>query len=138
MLFPKKTKYKKSQRGRLTGRAVKNINLFYGNYGLQAEEPAWITSKQIEAVRRTISRYTKRSGKIFIKIFPDKPITARSPESRMGSGKGSVEFWVACVRPKNILFEIAGISENVAIEALTNAQYKLPIKTKIIKKEILF
>ncbi len=134
MLSPKKTKYKKSQRGRLSGKPTKNISLFYGNYGLQALEPAWITSNQIEAVRRTISRYTKRSGQIFIKIFPDKPITARSPESRMGSGKGSVDFWVACVKPKNILFEIGGVSEDIALQALKNAKYKLPIKTKILKK----
>jgi large subunit ribosomal protein L16 len=133
MLIPKKTKYRKTQRGRLTGKASRNISLTYGDYGLQALEPAWITSKQIEAVRRTISRYTKRSGKILIKIFPDKPITARSPESRMGSGKGSVEFWVACVRPGNVLFEIIGISESVAFEALKNARYKLPLKTKILK-----
>ncbi len=134
MLSPKKTKYRKSQRGRLTGKAVKNIDLSYGNYGLQALEPAWITSKQIEAVRRTISRYTKRSGKILIKIFPDKPITARSPESRMGSGKGAVDYWVASIRPGNILFEICGVSEIIACQALKNARYKLPLKTRILKK----
>lgn len=133
MLAPKKTKYRKVQRGRLTGKAVKNITIKPGNYGLQALEPAWITSRQIEAVRRTISRYTKRSGKILIRIFPDKPVTARSPESRMGSGKGAVDFWVACVRPGNILFEVSGISEIVADQALKNAKYKLPLKTKLLK-----
>lgn len=134
MLNPKKTKYKKAHRGRLKGKPCKNISLFYGDFGLQALEPSWITSKQIEAVRRTISKYTKRSGKIWIKIFPDKPVTARSAESRMGAGKGAVEFWVACVRPGNILFEIAGVSPIIAYEALTNAKYKLPIKTKILTK----
>lgn len=133
MLIPKKTKYRKAQRGRLKGKAIRNTTLTYGDYGLQALEPAWVTSKQIEAVRRTISRYTKRSGKILIKIFPDKPITARSPESRMGSGKGSVEFWVACVRPGTILFEIAGTSQAIAYQGLKNAKYKLPLKTKILK-----
>ncbi len=134
MLSPKKTKYKKMQRGRLSGKASKNITLQYGMFGLQTVEPAWISSKQIEAVRRTISRYTKRTGKLWIKIFPDKPITARAAESRMGSGKGSVSFWVACVKPGHILFELAGISPSLAIEALKFAQYKLSVKSKIICK----
>ena len=134
MLNPKKTKYKKAHRGRLKGKALKNNKLIYGEYGLQTIEPAWISSKQIEAVRKTISKYTKRTGKLWIKIFPDKPITARSEESRMGSGKGSVEYWVACVKPGNILFEIAGISEIIALNALKLASYKLPVKVKILKK----
>lgn len=134
MLIPKKTKYKKTHRGRLKGKALRNNILYYGDYGIQTLEPAWISSKQIEAIRRTISKYTKRTGKLWIKIFPDKPITARSEESRMGSGKGSVDYWVACVKPGNILFEIAGISEIIALEALKNASYKLPVKVKILKK----
>ena len=134
MLNPKKTKYKKAHRGRLKGRAFKNNILYYGDYGIQTLEPSWISSKQIEAVRRTISKYTKRTGKLWIKIFPDKPITARSEESRMGSGKGSVDYWVACIKPGNILFEIAGVSETIALEALKNASYKLPVKVKILKK----
>lgn len=134
MLSPKKLKYKKVHRGRLTGKACRNILLTFGEFGLQAIEPAWISARQIESVRRTLARYTKRSGKIWIKIFPDKPVTARAEESRMGSGKGSVEFWVAVVKPGAILFEMSGVSSDTALKALKSASYKLPIKTKILTK----
>jgi large subunit ribosomal protein L16 len=135
MLSPKKVKYKKMQRGRLKGKACRNVGLHYGMYGLQALEPTWLTSKQIEAVRRTISRYTKKVGKLWIKVFPDKSVTARAAESRMGSGKGVVSYWVVVIKPGNILFELNDISKEIAIKALTIASYKLPIKTKIIIKE---
>lgn len=135
MLSPKRTKYRKMQRGRLRGKATRNNKLNYGNFGLQALEPVWLTSRQIEAVRRTISRYTKRTGKIWIKIFPDLSVTARAEESRMGSGKGAVDHWVAVVRPGTILFEMAGIPKETAVEALRTASYKLPIKTKILINE---
>lgn len=135
MLNPKRTKYRKMHRGRLKGKASRNNSLAYGSFGLQALEPSWITSKQIEACRRTISRYTKRIGKLWIKIFPDKSVTARAAESRMGSGKGSVEYWVAVVRPNNILFEIDGLSKENALNVLKLISYKLPIATKILIKE---
>jgi large subunit ribosomal protein L16 len=136
MLSPKRTKYRKMQRGRLKGKACRNNKLDHGTYGIQALEPVWLTSRQIEAVRRTISRYTKRTGKLWIKVFPDKSVTARAEESRMGSGKGGVEYWVVVIKPGNILFEIDGVSPEIALEALTIASYKLPIKTRIlIKKE---
>ncbi len=134
MLSPKRTKFKKMHRGRLKGIATKNTKLEYGIFGLQALESAWITSKQIEAVRRTISRYTKRSGKLWIKIFPDKSVTHRAAESRMGSGKGSVDHWVAVVKKGNILFELNDILKDQALNAFKIASYKLPIKTKIISK----
>lgn len=134
MLSPKKTKYRKMQRGRLKGKATRNNSLSYGDFGIQALEPSWLTSRQIETVRRTISRYTKRTGKIWIKIFPDKSVTARASESRMGSGKGSVSYWVAIVKPGNILFEISGVSKEIALEAFRVATYKLPIKTRILSK----
>jgi large subunit ribosomal protein L16 len=135
MLSPKRTKYRKMQRGRLKGKACRNNKLDRGSYGIQALEPVWLTSRQIEAVRRTISRYTKRTGKLWIKVFPDKSVTARAEESRMGSGKGAVEYWVVVIKPGNILFEIAGVSKEVATEALKIASYKLPIKTKILVKK---
>lgn len=135
MLSPKRTKYKKMQRGRLKGKASRNNQLQYGNFGLQALAPAWISSRQIEATRRVISRYTKRAGKLWIKVFPDKSITARAEESRMGSGKGSVSHWVAVVRPGNVLFEVGGISHTIALKALNIASYKLPIETRILVKE---
>jgi large subunit ribosomal protein L16 len=135
MLSPKKTKYRKMHRGRLKGKATRNNKLNYGNFGLQALEPVWLTSRQIEAVRRTISKYTKRTGKIWIKIFPDKSVTARAAESRMGSGKGAVDYWVAVIRPGTILFELYGVSKDVALEAFRVAAYKLPIKTRILIKE---
>ena len=134
MLSPKKTKYRKMQRGRLKGKATRNTSLTCGEFGIQALEPVWLTSRQIEAVRRTLTRYTKRTGKIWIKVFPDKSVTARAEESRMGSGKGSLEYWVAVIKPGTILFEMAGISKEIAIKALKIASYKLPNKTKIIIK----
>jgi large subunit ribosomal protein L16 len=135
MLSPKRTKYRKMQRGRLKGKACRNNKLDHGSFGIQALEPVWLTSRQIEAVRRTISRYTKRTGKLWIKVFPDKSVTARAEESRMGSGKGAVEYWVVVIKPGNVLFEIDGVSKEIALEALRIAAYKLPIKTKILMKE---
>ena len=135
MLSPKRTKYRKMHRGRLSGKACRNNKLNHGEYGLQALEPVWLTSRQIEAVRRTITRYTKRSGKMWIKVFPDKSVTARAEESRMGSGKGAVDYWVVVVQPGTVLFEIAGISKEIALQALKVASYKLPIKSKILIKE---
>jgi len=132
MLSPKRTKYRKYHRGRLKGKATRNNTIQMGDFGLQALEPVWLTSRQIEATRRTITRYTKRGGKLWIKVFPDKPITARAEESRMGAGKGAVDYWVAVVRPGTIIFELKGVPERIAIEALKNASYKLPIKTKIL------
>ena len=124
MLLPKRVKYRRVQRGRMT----------YGDFGLQAQEPAWITSNQIEAARVAMTRYTKRGGQVWIKIFPDKPVTKQPAETRMGSGKGSPEYWVAVVKPGRIMFEIAGVSEEVAREALRLASHKLPIKTKIVAR----
>jgi large subunit ribosomal protein L16 len=135
MLSPKRTKYRKMHRGRLRGKASRNNKLDHGDFGIQALEPVWLTSRQIEAVRRTISRYTKRTGKLWIKVFPDKSVTARAEESRMGSGKGAVDYWVAVIKPGNILFELTGISKELALEALKMASYKLPIHTKILIKE---
>jgi|EP01040_Poterioochromonas_malhamensis_P013702 large subunit ribosomal protein L16 len=137
MLSPKRTKYRKHQRGRLKGKACRNNKLDRGDYGIQALEPVWLTSRQIEAVRRTISRYTKRTGKLWIKVFPDKSVTARAEESRMGSGKGAVDYWVVVIRPGNILFEVTGITKEVALEALKIACYKLPIKTRILIREVV-
>lgn len=134
MLSPRKTKFRKMHRGRLKGRAIKNNYLAFGEYGLQALEPIWLNSKQIEAVRRTLARHTKKSGKLWTKIFPDKSVTARAEESRMGSGKGNVDHWVAVVRPGTVLFEIKGISPEIALSILKTASYKLPIKTKILIK----
>lgn len=133
MLSPKRTKYRKYHRGRMKGKAVRGNKITFGKYGLQALEPTWITSRQIEAARRTITRYTKRDASLWIRIFPDKTVTARAAESRMGSGKGAVDYWVALVRPGTILFEIASVPEEIARGALTLAAYKLPIKTKIIR-----
>jgi large subunit ribosomal protein L16 len=135
MLSPKRVKYRKMQRGRMKGKASRNNKLNYGEYGIQALEPVWLTSRQIEAARRTVSRYTKRAGKLWIKVFPDKSVTARAEESRMGSGKGAVEYWVVVIKPGNVLFELGGVPKNVALEALKIASYKLPIKTKIIVRE---
>lgn len=134
MLSPKRTKYRKMQRGRLKGKASRNNRLHHGTYGIQALEPVWLTSKQIEAVRRTLSRYTKRTGKIWIKVFPDKSVTARAEESRMGSGKGAVDHWVVVIKPGTILFEMDGVLKEIALKALKIACYKLPIKTKILSK----
>ena len=135
MLLPKRVKYRKQMRGRMTGKASRGTVVNYGDYGLQALEPAWITSRQIEAARVAMTRYTKRGGKVWIKIFPDKPITEKPAETRMGSGKGSPEYWVAVVKPGRVMFAIAGVSEDVAREALRLASHKLPIKTKIAKRE---
>ena len=133
MLLPKRVKYRKQMRGRMTGKASRGTVVNYGDYGLQALEPAWITSRQIEAARVAMTRYTKRGGKVWIKIFPDKPITQQPAETRMGKGKGSPEYWVAVVKPGRVMFEIGGVSEEVAREALRLASHKLPIKTKIVK-----
>ena len=135
MLLPKRVKYRRVQRGRMTGKATRGNTITYGEFGLQATEPAWITSNQIEAARVAMTRYTKRGGQVWIKIFPDKPVIKQPAETRMGSGKGSPEYWVAVVKPGRIMFEIAGVSEEVAREALRLASHKLPIKTKIVKRE---
>ena len=136
MLLPKRVKYRRVQRGRLTGKATRGNTISYGEYGLQAVEPAWITSNQFEAARIAMTRYTKRGGQVWIKIFPDKPVTQKPAETRMGSGKGSPEYWVAVVKPGRIMFEIAGVPEETAREALRHASHKLPIKTKIVKREV--
>ena len=135
MLLPKRVKYRRVQRGRMTGKATRGNTITYGEFGLQATEPAWITSNQIEAARVAMTRYTKRGGQVWIKIFPDKPVTQKPAETRMGSGKGSPEYWVAVVKPGRVMFEIAGVPEDVAREALRLASHKLPIKTKIVKRE---
>ncbi|WP_013324982.1 50S ribosomal protein L16 [Gloeothece verrucosa] len=135
MLSPKRTKFRKQQRGRMKGLATRGSTIDFGDYGLQATEPCWITSRQIEAARRAITRYVRRGGKIWIRIFPDKPVTMRPAETRMGSGKGSPEFWVAVVKPGRIMFEIAGVSEEIAREAMRLAAQKLPIKTKFVGRE---
>ena len=134
MLMPKRVKYRKQMRGRMRGLARRGANVQFGEFGLQALEPAWITSRQIEACRRTIVRHIKRRGKVWIRIFPDKPVTAKPAETRMGKGKGAVDHWVAVVKPGRVLFEMAGVPEEVAREALILAAYKLPIRTKFIKR----
>ena len=135
MLMPKRVKRRRVHRGRLTGQANKGNKVAYGGYGLVALEPSWITSNQIEAARITMTRYIKRGGKVWINIFPHKPITKKPAETRMGSGKGSVEYWVAVVKPGRVMFEMAGVSEEVAREALRLASHKLPVKCKFVKKE---
>ena len=135
MLMPKRVKYRRVQRGRMTGKATRGNKVTYGEFGIQATEPAWITSNQIEAARVAMTRYTKRGGQVWIKIFPDKPVTQKPAETRMGSGKGSPEYWVAVVKPGRVMFEIGGVSEEVAREALRLASHKLPCKTKIVKRE---
>ena len=134
MLMPKRVKYRRVHRGRLTGKAYRGNTITYGQYGLVATEPAWITSNQIEAARIAMTRYIKRGGQVWIKVFPDKPITEKPAETRMGSGKGSPEYWVAVVKPGRIMFEMDGIAEDVAKEAMRLASYKLPVKCKFIKK----
>lgn len=134
MLMPKRVKYRRVQRGRLKGKAMRGNTLAYGDYGLVALEPAWITSNQIEAARIAMTRFTKRTGKVWIKIFPDKPVTEKPAETRMGSGKGSPEYWVAVVKPGRILFEMNGVSRDDAKEAMRLASHKLPIKCKFIEK----
>ena len=134
MLIPKRTKYRKQFRGRMKGRAHRGNTVTYGEFGLVAMEPSWITSRQIEAARIAMTRYTKRGGKVWIKIFPDKPVTAKPAETRMGSGKGALEYWVAVVKPGRVMFEIAGVPEETAREALRLAMHKLPCKCKIAAK----
>ncbi|MBP3512671.1 MAG: 50S ribosomal protein L16 [Prevotella sp.] len=134
MLLPKRVKFRRVQRGRLTGKALRGNKVSHGEFGLVALEPAWIKSNQIEAARIAMTRYTKRGGQVWIKIFPDKSVTMRAADSRMGSGKGSPEYWVAVVKPGRVMFEIAGVSEEVAREALRLASHKLPIKTKIVAR----
>lgn len=135
MLLPKRVKYRKQQRGRMKGVATRGNKVSYGEYGLQALQPAWITSAQIEAARIAMTRYIKRGGQVWIKIFPDKPVTTKALGLRMGSGKGTPEYWVAVVKPGRVMFEIAGVSEDVAREAMRLAMHKLPIKCKFVKKE---
>ena len=135
MLMPKRVKYRRVQRGRLKGKASRGNKLAYGQYGLVALEPAWVTSNQIEAARIAMTRYIRRGGKVWIKIFPDKPITEKPAETRMGSGKGSPEYWVAVVKPGRMMFEMNGVAEDVAREAMRLASHKLPIKCKFVTKE---
>ncbi len=135
MLLPKRVKYRRVHRGRMTGKASRGNVVNYGEFGLMATEPCWITSNQIEAARIAMTRYTKRGGKVWIKIFPDKPVTQKPAETRMGSGKGSPEYWVAVVKPGRVMFEIAGVSEEIAREALRLAAHKLPVKCKVVTKE---
>ena len=135
MLLPKRVKYRRVQRGRLKGKATRGNKVTYGDYGLMALEPGWVKSNQIEAARIAMTRYTKRGGQVWIKIFPDKPITEKPAETRMGSGKGSPEYWVAVVKPGRVLFEIAGVPEETAREAMRLAMHKLPIKCKFVTKE---
>ena len=135
MLMPKRVKHRKQQRGRMKGKAQRGNFIAYGEYGLVATQPGWVTSNQIEAARQAMTRRTKRGGQVWIKIFPDKPITAKPAETRMGSGKGAPEYWVSVVKPGRVLFEMAGIPEETAREALRLAAHKLPITTKFIKKE---
>ncbi|MBR5121447.1 MAG: 50S ribosomal protein L16 [Oscillospiraceae bacterium] len=135
MLLPKRVKYRKQQRGRMKGKATRGNTVAYGQYGLQALQPAWITARQIEAARIAMTRYIKRGGQVWIKIFPDKPVTTKALGTRMGSGKGTPEYWVAVVKPGRVLFEISGVSEEVAREAMRLAMHKLPIKCKFVVKE---
>jgi len=135
MLLPKRVKYRRVHRGRMKGKATRGNFVAYGDFGLQATEPAWITSNQIEAARIAMTRYIKRGGQVWIKIFPDKPVTQKPAETRMGSGKGSPEYWVAVVKPGRVLFEIGGVPEELAREAMRLAANKLPIKCKFIRKE---
>ena len=135
MLMPKRVKRRKQHRGRMKGKALRGNKITYGDFAIQSLEPAWITANQIEAARIAMTRYIKRGGQVWIKIFPDKPVTQKPAETRMGSGKGSPEYWVAVVKPGRVMFEIAGISEEVAREAMRLAQHKLPIKTKFITRK---
>jgi len=135
MLSPRRTKFRKQHRGRMKGMAQRGNTINFGEYAIQATEPSWLTSRQIEAARRAMTRYVRRGGKIWIRVFPDKPITMRPAETRMGSGKGNPEFWVAVVKPGRIIFEIAGVPEEVAREAMRLASFKLPFKTKIIARQ---
>jgi large subunit ribosomal protein L16 len=132
MLMPKRTKYRKEHRGRMKGKATRGNRLSFGDYGLQALEPCWITSRQIEAARRAIVRYVRRGGKLWIRVFPDKPVTAKPAETRMGKGKGVVDHWVAVVKPGRMIFEMSGVPEEAAREAMRRASHKLPIKTRFV------
>ena len=135
MISPKRVKYRKQQRGRMRGKATRGCTITYGDYALQAMEPSWITANQIEAARIAMTRYSKRGGKVWIKIFPNKPVTSKPAETRMGSGKGSPDFWVAVVKPGRVMFEMAGVTEETAREAMRLAGHKLPCKVKFIKRE---
>lgn len=135
MLSPKRTKFRKQSRGRMSGVATRGNTLDFGDYGMQAMECSWITSRQIESARRAMNRFIRRGGKIYIRIFPDKPVTQRAAETRMGSGKGAPEFWVAVVKPGRVMFEVAGVTEEIAKEAIRLAQAKMPVKTRFIKRE---
>ncbi len=132
MLMPKRVKWRKQMRGRMTGHETRGVEMSFGEYGLQALEPCWLTQRQIEAARRALVRYMKRRGKVWVRIFPDKPVTQRAAESRMGKGKGAVDHWVAVIKPGRIIFEVAGLPEEVAKEAIRLASHKLPIKTKMV------
>ncbi len=132
MLMPKRVKWRKQQRGRMTGKALRGAEVTFGDYGLQVLEPGWVTARQIEAARRAIMRVMRRRGKVWIRIFPDKPYTQKPPETRMGKGKGGVEYWVAVVRPGRIVFELGGLPADIAVEALHQASYKFSIKTKVV------
>ncbi len=134
MLMPKRVKYRKQQRGRMRGKALRGAEVTFGDYGLQALEPGWVSARQIEAARRALVRVMRRRGKLWIRIFPDKPYTQKPPETRMGKGKGNVEYWVAVVRPGRIMFEISGLPSHVSVEALEQAAYKLSIKTKVVAR----
>jgi large subunit ribosomal protein L16 len=134
MLMPKRMKYRKAHRGRMKGKAVRGAEVSFGDYGLQALEPSWITSRQIEAARRAVVRYVRRGGKLWIRVFPHKPVTVKPAETRMGSGKGNVDHWVAVVKPGRVLFEIAGVEESAAREAFRLASQKLPIKTQFVSR----
>ncbi len=135
MLMPKRVKWRKQMRGRMRGKALRGAEITFGEYGLQALEPGWVSARQIEAARRTIVHEMKRRGKVWIRIFPDKPYTRKPPETRMGKGKGNVEYWVAVVRPGRIMFEIAGLPEDIAIEALRQATYKFSIRTRVVSRK---
>ncbi|MBN2555788.1 MAG: 50S ribosomal protein L16 [Anaerolineales bacterium] len=137
MLMPKRVKYRKQFRGRMRGKASRGTDITFGDYGLQAVEPAWVNARQIEAARRTLVRFMRRRGKVWIRIFPDKPVTKRAAESRMGKGKGAVDHWVAVVKPGRVLFELSGLDEEAAKEALKLASYKLSVKTKFAKRDSL-
>jgi large subunit ribosomal protein L16 len=132
MLLPKRVKWRKQQRGRMTGHETRGVTMAFGEFGLQALEPCWLTQRQIEAARRALVRYMKRRGKVWVRIFPDKPVTHRAAETRMGTGKGAVDHWVAVIKPGRIIFEVAGLPEEIAREAIRLASHKLPIKTKML------
>ncbi|MHB0967823.1 MAG: 50S ribosomal protein L16 [Bellilinea sp.] len=134
MLMPKRVKWRKQQRGHMRGLALRGAELLYGEFGLQALEPGWVTARQIEAARRALVRQMKRRGKVWIRIFPDKPYTQKPPETRMGKGKGNVEYWVSVVRPGRIMFEVGGLPSDMALDALHQASYKLAIKTKVVAR----